>query len=267
MKCILALAQVRVDPGQPDTNLARACLRIGEAAAAGADLVLLPEALDLGWTHPSARSLAQPIPSGWPCQALAQAARAAGIHVAAGLTERDGTQVYNAAVLLGPDGRLLLHHRKINELAIGQACYDPGDRLGIVQLPFAKVGLMICADAFIESESISRTLGAMGADLILSPCAWAVPSDHDPEQEPYGALWEDCHGRVAREFGLVVAATSCVGPITAGPWAGRNCIGNSLVTGPDGSTISRCPYGVDAEVLELVDLPPLQPRPRRSTER
>ena len=33
---------------------------IAQAAEAGADLMLLPEAMDLGWTHPSARAQAQP---------------------------------------------------------------------------------------------------------------------------------------------------------------------------------------------------------------
>jgi len=262
----LALAQMRVDPGYPDLNLDRAEQRIREAAAEGASIVLLPETLDLGWTHPSARTDAQPIPSGVPCQRLATAARRHGIHVAAGLTERCGTRVFNAAVLIGPDGELLLHHRKINELAIGHSCYDPGDRLGVVRLPFGTVGLMICADGFAQDEILGRSLGAMGADLILSPCAWAVPADHDPVREPYGGLWEECHGRVARDFGLTVAAASCVGPIPAGPWAGRRCIGNSLVTGPEG-TVLRGPYGEAAEALLTIDLKFPTGRPRFSTER
>ena len=50
----VALAQMLVEGGQPDQNLQRAEARIQEAAQRGADLVLLPEALDFGWTHPSA---------------------------------------------------------------------------------------------------------------------------------------------------------------------------------------------------------------------
>lgn len=260
----IALAQMRVDPGCPDLNLSRAEQRIDEAAEAGARIVLLPEALDLGWTHPSARADAQPIPSGAPFHRLAAAARRCGVHVAAGLTERCGDRIYNAAVLIGPDGGILLHHRKINELGIGHDCYDPGDRLGVVRLPFATVGLMICADGFAQDEILSRSLGAMGADLILSPCAWAVPADHDPVREPYGGLWEACHGRVAHDFGLIVAAASCVGPIPAGPWAGRRCIGNSLVTAPEGTTL-RGPYGEEA--LLTIDLKMATGRPRFSTER
>ena len=43
----LALAQIRVEQGRMAENLGRAEARIAEAAAAGADVVLLPEALEV----------------------------------------------------------------------------------------------------------------------------------------------------------------------------------------------------------------------------
>lgn len=258
----IALAQMRVEPGRPDENLARAAEWVARGAAAGADLVLLPEALDAGWTHPSARQLASHVPDGVACLRIREAARAGAVHVAAGLTERDGARVFNAAVVVGPSGDVLLHHRKLNELEVGHAVYDQGDRLGVVRLPFGTVGLMICADGFARGEVVSRTLGLMGADLVVSPCAWAVPAGHDPVREPYGRLWKDCHGRVARDFGMHIAAASCVGPVTAGPWAGRRCIGCSLVVGPDGEPLVEGPYGESAEALLVADLALLPRRAR-----
>ena len=68
----LALAQVRVEGGRPADNLRRAVDRIDEAASAGAKLVVLPEALDLGWTHPSAQTQAAPIPDGNPAGRFAR---------------------------------------------------------------------------------------------------------------------------------------------------------------------------------------------------
>jgi len=44
---------------------------------------------------------------------------------------------------------------------------------------------MICADAFAKDHVLSRSLGYMGADIIISPCAWAVPADHDNLKTPY----------------------------------------------------------------------------------
>ena len=53
----LAMAQMRVEGGNPAANLQRAADQIAEAARNGAKVVVLPEALDLGWTHRAARTL------------------------------------------------------------------------------------------------------------------------------------------------------------------------------------------------------------------
>lgn len=258
----LALIQMLVEGGRPAENLERARSRIGQAAAAGARIVLLPETLDCGWTHPSAREHASMIPDGASCRALRQAAREHHVYVCAGLTERSGNQIFNAAVFIQPDGEVVLHHRKLNELEIGHDLYSQGDRLGVVPTPLGTVGVMICADAFARGQVVSRTLGLMGAQLLLSPCAWAVPADHDQEKEAYGRLWLDNYSPVARDFRLWIAGASNVGRLTAGPWNGRACIGCSLAVGPNGRQVLMGPYGPDAETILFVDLT-LDPRPAR----
>src|SRR4051812_30786021 len=96
----IGMAQTLVEGGQPGPNLDRAVLALREAAGRGCRIVVLPECLDLGWTDPSARKLAQPIP-GPHFQRLVDAARSAGVYVAAGLVERHGTRLFNSAVLIG----------------------------------------------------------------------------------------------------------------------------------------------------------------------
>jgi predicted amidohydrolase len=258
----LALIQMRVEGGRKDQNLRRATDLIASAAKGGAEVVLLPEALNLGWTHPSARAEADAIPDGETCATLRFAARQHGVHLCAGLIEREGRRVFNSAVLLGPDGALLVRHRKLNELEIGHEFYAQGDALRVAATPLGNFGVMICADAFARGQVVSRALGLMGADVILSPCAWAVPADHDHAKEPYGRLWLDNYGPVARDFRLWIAGVSGVGPLTAGPWAGRKCIGCSLVVGPDGQQVLLGPYGEDAETILYADVRP-EPRPAR----
>lgn len=258
----LAMVQMHVEGGDPAGNLERAAHRVDEAVRAGAQVVLLPETMDLGWTHPSALTGADSVPEGAVCSFLRSLARRHGIYLCSGLTERAGDQTFNAAVLISPAGDVILHHRKLNELDIAHDCYAQGDRLAVAATPLATFGLMICADAFARGQVISRTLGMMGADVILSPCAWAVPSDHDNAREPYGQLWFDNYGPVARDFRVWIAGCSNVGPITAGPWQGRHCIGSSLVMTPDGKPALWGPYGVDAEKVLLEDVRP-EPRPGR----
>ena len=103
----LALAQMLVSPGRPDENISRAVSHIAGAAAAGAPIVLLPETLECGWTHPSAVEMAGPIPGGTAYDALRGAAVRHGVTVCAGLVERSGDRLFNAAVLISPDGNLL----------------------------------------------------------------------------------------------------------------------------------------------------------------
>lgn len=250
----LAMAQMRVEGGNRFENLARAEDRIAAAAAKGARIVVLPEALDLGWTHPSVQALAEPIPDGSSCRVLREAARRHSIWVCAGLVERADHHRFNAAVLINDQGDVVLHHRKVNELDLAHDCYAAGDRLGVTDTPFGRMGIMICADAFVPGQPVSRTLGLMGARAILSPCAWAVPSDHDPVREPYGQLWRNHYGAVARDFRLWIAGVSSVGVLTAGPWMDRRCIGCSLLVDPSGNPVVEGPYGADADVLLMADI-------------
>lgn len=243
-----------VRAAQKQENLKHAEDLIRSAADAGAEVIVLPEAMTLGWTDPSTNAQADEIPGGESCARLQAAARQNRIYLCSGLIERAGSKFYNSALLIDPQGQILLHHRKVNELEIGHHLYALGDRLQVAHTPLGVIGLMICADGFARGQVVSRALGYMGAGIILSPCAWAVPADHDNAATPYGKLWIDNYGPVARDFRLWIAGVSNVGWIPEGPWKGRKCIGCSLVTGPTGEPVLRGPYGVDAETILYVEV-------------
>ena len=97
---------------------------------------------------------------------------------------------------------------------------------------------------------------------LSSCCAWAVEADHDNAREPYGALWKACYGPPARDFRMWIIGASNVGPILAGPWAGRRCIGCSLVVNDQGEPVEMLPYGADAHIVRAVRITPV-PRPAR----
>jgi len=154
----MALIQMSVVGGDKSRNLARAERMIAEAAGRGSRLVLLPEVMDLGWTHPSSVTGAECIPGGEPCRRLSQAASSCGVYVCAGLTERCGDRVFNSAVIIGKNGDVLCTHRKLNELDIGHPYYAQGDRLNVVRTELGTLGLMICADGFAKDRVLSRTI-------------------------------------------------------------------------------------------------------------
>jgi predicted amidohydrolase len=260
----LAVAQMYVVGGALDANLEHAAEMIEEAAIQGAQVVLLPEAMDLGWTDPSALTMAEPVPGGKSVQLLSSMAKKHQIYICSGLTEKDGEKVYNSAVLINPMGKVILLHRKINELDIGHPYYALGQSLQVVHTDLGTIGVMICADASTGNREIPRALSYMGADVILSPSAWAVPADHDNIKKPYGDTWWNAYKPVAKDFRVWIASCSNVGWMTGGPWQGWKAIGCSMVIGPGGEEIMNAPYGDNADTILYVDIKP-EPRPGQGT--
>ncbi len=256
-KVKIGMAQMLVEGAQPEKNLNRAVQAIAAAAAQGCRLVVLPECLDLGWTDPSARRLAEPIP-GPHSDRLVEAARQHRIYVVAGLVERSGERIYNAAVLIDPSGKILLVHRKINELDIAHDLYSIGDRLAVAETELGTLAINICADNFPNSLAIGHVLARMGAQLLLSPSAWAVDGDHDNVARPYGDRWRTAYTELGRLYDLPVIGVSAVGWLDDGPWKGRKTIGCSLATNRRGEIIAEGPFGEASETLMVVEVEPRQ---------
>ena len=261
----LALVQMKVEGGNRETNLVRAREKIKSAADQGADIVLLPEAMDLGWAHPSALTDAAAIPGGETCQMLMASAMDNQVYICSGLVEKAGDQVYNSALFLSPSGEILMHHRKINILDIAQDYYGQGRGLQVIETRFGSIGLMICADGFADQRVISQTLCYMGADLILSPTAWALPPELSNDRKLATEIWFNHYSPVARKYEVYIAGCSNVGELTGGPWKGYSAIGNSMVIGPEGNIEAGGHFGVDAETIVYHNVK-IRNRPVRGTD-
>lgn len=250
----LAMVQMEVVGGEQELNLATAERKIREAAEHGAQITLLPEAMDFGWTHSSAREGAGPIPGGRSFEALSKAAKENDIYVCAGIIERDEDKLYNSAVIIDRDGKLLIRHRKLNELDFAHPLYNLGNLLNVAETELGRLGLLICADANAADFTLSKSLGMMGADIILSPSAWAVPPDHDNVADPYGSLWISAYRPISKIFNLWFVGVSNVGVLSDGAWTGWDCIGSSLAIDPDGNMVVQGPYGSDADTIIYIDV-------------
>ncbi len=249
------MAQMRVAPGQPQANLARAVGCIVQAAGAGCDLVVLPACLDLGWGDGCACTLAQTIP-GPHTQGLCDAARQHRVFVAAGLVERQGEHLFNAAVLIDDTGQLCLLHRKLNGLSVLNGLYATGDRLGVAHTRLGVVGLAICADLAPESLAVGHVLARMGAQIVVAPSAWAVPPGPvETTARPCGDLWLRAYGELATCHQLPVVGVSSGGHIGGGAWEGWPVIGASLAMAGDGRLVARGRYGPGADEFIACALP------------
>lgn len=248
----IAMGQMSVKSGDPTQNLQRACEMIQEARKLNCDIIVLPECMDLGWTYPDARRLAKTIPGDYS-ELLCEAARGANMYVVAGLTEKYGDQLFNAAILISSDGEILSKHRKINELEIAHDLYSIGDSLSVARTPLGVIAINICADNAPNSLALGHAQARMGAQLLLSPSSWAVPSEHDNTKEPYGVKWMESYTFLSKLYNIPIIGVSNVGLIVGGVWDGKKCIGCSLAVGSDGEMLAQGPYGDQAEALILIE--------------
>jgi predicted amidohydrolase len=160
-------------PSDALTHLNLYAEQIDRLGPAKPDIVLLPEfsnaASALSGAGLALWENAETIPGPF-CAMLAEKARAYRCYVCAGVLERDGPLVFNAAVLYDRQGRLVGKQRKVYpylpEEPLGTS---PGDTFDVFKTDFGTVGIMICYDSWWPESA--RLLALKGAELILFPNA------------------------------------------------------------------------------------------------
>ncbi|MEM7263874.1 MAG: carbon-nitrogen hydrolase family protein [Planctomycetota bacterium] len=171
--CKIAGVQLDVTLGDVAGNLARIEARTRTAAEDGAQLVVFPECALTGYCFESrdeGLDVAEEIP-GPSCARVESLAKELGVYIAFGLLERDGDRLFNAAVLVGPNG-LIGKYRKTHLPHLGVDHYvDPGDLgLPVHETPLGRIGLNICYDGSFPETA--RLMALQGADIILLPTNW-----------------------------------------------------------------------------------------------
>ncbi len=140
---------------------------IADAAKQKADLVVLGETITYVGLGKTFADVAEPIP-GPSTEYFCALAKKYNIHIVVGLVERDGHLIYNVAVLIGPDGRIIGKYRKVclprGEVDAGLA---PGRDYPVFETKLGKVGMMVCYDGFFPEPA--RELTKRGAEIIAWP--------------------------------------------------------------------------------------------------
>lgn len=255
----IRVACAQTDPvlGDISASTAASVDAVRSAAAAGADVVVLPECASSGWAFADmaeSRAASQRL-DGETIRAWQSEARAHDLWVCGGITELgDDERIYNSAVLVSPDGVESVY-RKVHLWNTENDAFVPGDRgFPVVETPFGRVGMLICYDAWIP-ESF-RSIALQGADLVLAPSDW-VPNPHQPEHLPPSAHIVTMAGAQANQ--VYVASASRVGVER-----GQRFIGASIIVDPFGWPLSR--PGSDAEDLIWADIDPIGSRDGRRND-
>ena len=234
--------------GAVEENVARASALVRAAAAEGSALVVLPELANTGYvfeTNEEAFRLGEAVPDGPTSRAWGVLARELGIHIVAGITEREGDLLYNLALVTGPNGYIGTY-RKAHLWGRENLFFAKGN-LGfpVFDTALGRIGVAICYDGWFPETF--RQLALAGAEIVCVPTNW-VPMPDQPVGE--AAMANVLHRAAAHSNGLFIACADRVGVERGQPFEGQ-----SLIVGPRGWTVAGPASRDEPETLSaLVDL-------------
>jgi len=195
-----------------------AVAKVREAAGAGAQLVVFPEAFIPGYPawiwrlRPGGdMALSEQLHSlllansvrvpGDDLAPLREAAKQNKVTVVCGVNERDTdfsrSTIYNTVVVIGPDGTILNRHRKLMPTNPERMVWGFGDASGlrVVDTPCGRIGTLICWESYMPLARCA--LYAQGIDIYIAPT-------YDT-----GQRWVATMQHVAREGGCWVLGSGC----------------------------------------------------------
>lgn len=232
------------------------CNKVGQYisnnAKNGLDLVVVPEFFSTGIDSTSFVEYPEAQENSGVLAYFSEIAKQFSTNIICGsvIEKTADKKLYNTSYTLDRKGKIISKYRKIhlyNYLGGNEGkTITQGNTPVVVDFDFAKVGMSICFD--IRYPLLYKNLIKMGAEIIVSPSAWCIPSSSNADDM---ADFINCW----RAFNVSRAAENLVYFVTSN-LVGINsqylyCIGNSMVTDPLGRIISNQQNSEGAKYLEL----------------
>ncbi|MDQ7027496.1 MAG: nitrilase-related carbon-nitrogen hydrolase [Anaerolineae bacterium] len=180
------------------------------------------------------KRIVQAIP-GTITDALCQIAKGENIWLIPGsMYEQDGDKIYNTALAISPEGKIVAKYRKIFPWYPLEAETVPGNEFCVFDIPdVGRFGLTICYDMWFPE--VVRALVWQGAEVILHP-TMTPTSDRDIEL-------------VLSQANAIMNQCYFIDINGVGPWGG----GKSMLVDPDGRILQQA--GTNETILtEIIDL-------------
>lgn len=246
----IKIACIQMEPhiGEVNNNIQHSVEMIDNAVKKGANFIVLPELCNTGYvfsTREEAFSLAEAVPEGPTTEKWIKIAHDKDIYIVAGITERDGVNLFNSAVFIGPNG-FIGKYRKNHLWYEEKLFFEPGNlKYPIFNTKIGKIGILICYDMWFPEGF--RYYGSKGVDLVCVATNW-VPMPNQPEEQMQMA---DHIAMVnAHCNGFFIACADRVGIERSQPFVGSSIIVNSTgwpVSGP-------ASYEKEEIIMATVDL-------------
>ncbi len=242
--------------GKPEENRKGLEPLIREAAAAGAKIVVLPETaitgymsqdlrhtwqvgdrkLSKGLEGASPKDVAETVP-GASTRAFGALAKELGIYLTVPILEIDSKQgkYYNTVVLVGPDGKMALHYRKLHPWPWAERGWaTPGDcGLQFLDTQYGCLGLLICFDINFEPPNLKKNK----IDHLLYSIAWV--------DYPGSRWFQEELPRIAKEADVNIIGANWSVPEKP-KWTGY---GHSLIIRRTGKTAARVKKDLGNEII------------------
>ena len=245
----VALAQISCQQGDKAENLRKMERIVTKTKKHGADLVIFPELSSTGYVvRDQIYELAEKIP-GPSTGTIEKAAKKDGAYIIFGmpeLSEKTQATLYNAAVLIGPEGLIGKYHKMYlptHSVFEEKRYFRPGYQIAALDTKLGKIGLIICYDIYFPE--VTRLTRLEGAQLIV--CISASPGIRR-------TFFETLTAARAIENTAFLAYVNLVG-VEDGLQFG----GGSRLVGPDGKVLVQAKYDEEDFVIGEVNYADIRP--------
>lgn len=210
MPGILTVAAVQMDarPAATMERLARADRLVRDAAQAGAELVVLPELFNTGYTFADSNFANAESFDGPTVSWLRTTAATLNIHLAGSLLLRERRDIDNALLLFAPDGRTWRYDKRY-PWGWERGYYRPARKSVIAETSLGNIGMLICWDS--AHRNVWSALAGKVDLVLISSCPPNVsnPTYHFPNGaqmtfDDLGPLFGLMKGSAERVFGQMI---------------------------------------------------------------
>jgi len=217
-------------------NLETAERLVAQAAATGADVVVLPEKWNAIGDAALYHATAEPLHGGESVTAMSTWAQTHGVTLVGGsiAERREGREkLSNTSLVFDSDGEIVAAYRKIHlyDVAVGGVVYreseaeEPGEEAVVVEAEDWKLGLSVCYD--VRFPELYRILALEGAQVVTVPAHFTTPTGKDH--------WHVLLRARAIENQLYVVAAAQIGETLPG----KPAYGRSLIVDPWGLVLAQ----------------------------
>jgi predicted amidohydrolase len=173
----IAAAQITSTPGDFEGNLRKVRDFASRAKESGAELIVFLKMIDTGYSMPAIQKHA----TSWKRGAvprLQEIARQLSIAIIAGVSDREGSDLYNSQTFIDAGGGIFAKYRKTHLVTAApldeRPVFTPGDRLVSCNFNTFNLGLTICYD--LRFPEVRRALALKhGANVFINSSAWPFP--------------------------------------------------------------------------------------------